>query len=513
LLAVSYEPKLAALFPHGKRISYEGEELIAVPHGVDETKVLRSLGHTDLRSPIEEHYEFPSADGKRPFQKQILTSAHMVMNPHCFVLNGMGTGKTKSAIWSFDYLRRANKAKRMLVVAPLSTLKFTWQREIFNTIPSLSTVVLTGTAEKRRKLLAEKFDVYIINHDGLAVIFNELMLRHDIDVICFDEAAAYRNVTSQRCKLASKLADKRPWVWGMTGSPTPTEPTDAVGLARLIVPERCPRSVYQFKQKTMVQLNKFKWVPKRTAADDVAELLRPAVRFSLDEIVELPPVYTRDIKVPMGSKRQQKAYDMLEENMAVQLKEGTITAANGGVLYGKLIQASIGWIYGDDGLTYEMDNEARIEAVLDIIEDTDTKVIVFSPFISAVEGLAEALKKAKIDFATVNGSTPHGKRSEIFHAFQNTPTPKVLNAHPECMSHGLTLTAADTIIWFGPTTKLEVYEQANARITRIGQTRKQQIIRMISSDSEKLAYRRLADRQDLQANILDIIAELAAEKL
>jgi SNF2 family DNA or RNA helicase len=76
------------------------------------------------------------------------------------------------------------------------------------------------------------------------------------------------------------------------------------------------------------------------------------------------------------------------------------------------------------------------------------------------------------------------------------------------MSHGLTLTAADTIIWFGPVTKLEVFEQANARIRRVGQTRKQQVIRMLGSEAERLAYRRLAQRADLQDNVLDLIAEL-----
>ena len=81
----------------------------------------------------------------------------------------------------------------MLVVAPLSTLDFTWAREIFDTLPHQKVVVLTGTADRRKKLLAEKADIYIVNHDGVKVILKELLQRQDIDVICFDEAAAYRN--------------------------------------------------------------------------------------------------------------------------------------------------------------------------------------------------------------------------------------------------------------------------------------------------------------------------------
>src|SRR5215510_9639294 len=183
-LVIRYEPRFAALFPHGRLIDFEGERMIVVPHGIDETKLLRNLDWP-VPSPIEEHYDFPSVDGKRPFTKQVLTCVLMTMNRNCFVLNDMGTGKTKSAIWAFDFLRRAGKARRMLVVAPLSTVRFTWEREIFNTLPNLSVAVLTGTADRRRKLLAEKHDVYIINHDGVKVIFPELKLRHDIDIICF----------------------------------------------------------------------------------------------------------------------------------------------------------------------------------------------------------------------------------------------------------------------------------------------------------------------------------------
>ena len=103
--------------------------------------------------------------------------------------------------------------------------------------------VLTGTAERRRKLLAEKHDIYIVNHDGLKVLFKELMLAPDIDVICFDEAAAYRNARADRSKMARRLANGRKYVWGMTGSPTPSAPTDAFGLAHLITPQTAPAFV------------------------------------------------------------------------------------------------------------------------------------------------------------------------------------------------------------------------------------------------------------------------------
>src|SRR4029077_4220825 len=270
------------------------------------------------------------------------------------------------------------------------------------------------------------------------------------------------------------------YVWGMTGSPTPTEPTDAYGLARLITPRTAPHSYLHFSQAVMKQIDKWRWVPKHDAAETVARVLQPATRYTLEDIIELPPVIERDVRVGMGP-RQWAAYDQLKDHMATLLKDGMITAANGGVLYSKLLQISLGWVYDEDKGVHALDNGARIDALLDIIEsvvdttDTTRKVIVFSAFKSATAGIAEALEKECIEFATVTGDTSMNERTKIFHAFQNTPRYPVLNAHPECMSHGLTLTAADTIVWFGPITKFETYEQANARISRVSQTRKQQI--------------------------------------
>jgi len=506
-IVASSSPALAALFPHGRQLAFEGEQMIVVPYGVDETKCLRNLGYAELPSPIEELYDFPSADRIKPFHKQVLTCASMVMNPRSFVLNGMGTGKTRSALWAFDFLRKEHLATTMLVVAPLSTLRFTWEREIFHTFPEWKVKILRGDAEKRKKLLDEPADVYIINHHGLGVIAMQIMRRLDIDVICFDEAAAYRNSRTDLCKVASRIADLRPYVWGMTGSPTPSAPTDCIGLARLVVPERAPRSYTHFRQETMLQVSQFKWVPKKTAAETVAQVLQPAVRFALSEIVELPPIIERDVQIEMG-ERQRSTYNMLKEHAAVQLREGVITAVNGGVLYSKLLQTSIGWVYGNDGKTYELDNHTRIKALIDMIHSVDAKVIVFSPYIHTMEGVSAALKKVGIDHATISGKTPDRERSEIFTAFQNTDRYKVLSAHPQCMSHGITLTAADTVIWFGPITKYEVYEQANARIRRIGQTRKQQIIHFIASATERQAYARLRARQSLQDHILELLAEI-----
>jgi SNF2 family DNA or RNA helicase len=503
---VKYRADVAALFPHALRLQYDGTDMLAMPHGLDETRMLRNLD-LNVPAPIVEHYNYPG--DQRPFDKQVLTTALMTMNPRAYVLNKMGTGKTKAALWAFDYLRTQGRARKMLVAAPLSTLSFVWEQEAVRTLHGCRVQILHGDAAQRLKRLRTEADIYVVNHDGLKLspLYNELMRRRDIDTICIDEAAVFRNAKAVMSKAAQAVCQERAWVWGMTGSPTPTAPTDAFGLSRLITPQRSPRSFTHFRQETMLQVSQFKWVPRSDAAQVVAKLLQPSVCFSLDDVTELPPLIERVVPVAQG-QRQRAAYKELQNNASVLLREGRITAQNGGIVLNKMLQISCGAVYMDDGGTALLDNDARLQAMIDIIESTDRKVIVFSAYKHVQACIEAALFKHKIDNALVNGSVAMGRRNEVFTAFQNTDRISVLNAHPECMAHGLTLTAADTIIWFGPIASLEIYEQANARIRRVGQTAKQQVFKLQGTTAERATYARLDQRRSIQDTVLDLLSDI-----
>lgn len=502
-IIVPYRPDIQALFPSAQRLEWEGNDLIAVRHGTEETRMLRNL-QIDAPAPIQEHYQWTGYH--KPFLVQVKTAAMMTTNPRAYVLNGMGTGKTKAALWSFDWLKSQGEARRMLVIAPLSTLSFVWQRECMETVPHLKVSVLHGSADKRRSRLAEDADIYIINHDGVGVIKKELILRGDIDVFCVDEVAAYRNNRAIRSKTLQQIVRSRRWVWGMTGSPTPSSPTDAYGLAKLITPERAPRSFMTFRYDTMVQINQFRWVPRNDAAKVVANLLQPAVRFTLEEVVELPELIERPFDVIQGP-RQRAAYLSLKNEAVAMLQKGMVTAVNGGVLFTKLIQVSCGYVYEDGGGYEILDNEMRLEAMHEIIDGAVRKIIIFAPFIHATKGISDYLTKEKITHRVVTGDTPRGERDKIFNSFQRTAEFDVLVAHPGCMAHGLTLTSADTIIWFAPITSLEIFEQANARITRVGQCFKQQVFMLAGTPAERAVYTSLRAKRAIQDGILDLLAE------
>jgi len=126
--------------------------------------------------------------------------------------------------------------------------------------------------------------------------------------------------------------------------------------------------------------------------------------------------------------------------------------------------------------------------------------------VHALNGIKARLDKEGYDCRAVSGATPRKEREDTFNLFQNTGAVRIIVAHPHCMSHGLTLTAADTIIWFSPLADLEIFEQANARITRIGQKHKQQIIMLQATAAERNVYTKLWGKQKIQDTILDLFS-------
>jgi SNF2 family DNA or RNA helicase len=177
----------------------------------------------------------------------------------------------------------------------------------------------------------------------------------------------------------------------------------------------------------------------------------------------------------------------------------------------KLLQVASGWVYsGKRKEVVEIESPDRLTRLIDDIESCADKVLVFAPFKHTLLGISQALFGAKIDHATVSGDTTVKRRNEIFSAFQHTSRYKVIAAHPQCLAHGLTLTAATVIIWFAPVVSLEIYQQANARIRRVGQTKKQLILHYQATPVERKIYALLQRNQSMQNKLLELF-EITSE--
>ena len=380
------------------------------------------------------------------------------------------------------------------MVAPLSTLWLVWGHEVRAALPHRKVEILHGIKKKRLERLANSdADVYVINHDGIKVLLPELKQRADIDTLVIDELATYRN-HNDRSKVMLKFAEGMKFVWGLTGSPMPNEPTDVWMQCKIITPHTVPKRFTYARDALMYKKSEFLWLPKPDAVEKAYSWMQPAVRFTLDDVVELPELVTRFIDVPM-TPQQVKVYTSVAREFLAMVAGHEINAANAGVAVSKLIQISGGFVYSSlDKSEIRLDVEPRKEMLYDLIMQARGKVLVFSPFKHMVHGIAEFLKDKGVSCAVVTGDTSTSERNDIFKDFQPASDQglyKVLDAHPRCMRHGLTLTAADTIIWYCPMADLEVYEQANARITRVGQKHRQQVIHLQSTPAEKRVYQLL----------------------
>lgn len=496
--------RVTDVIPTTTTLTHDGKTIVVVPHQEDEVRVLRNLGF-DVPAPIEYKYEWPCAFPDGPFTHQRITSAFLTLHPRAYCLNGMGSGKTLSVLWAYDYLRSKRLAKRMLVVAPLSTLVRTWGDEIFTHLPHLSAAVLHGSMERRLKLLAVEHDIYLVNHDGIKSkqLLAALEARKDIDVLALDELAVFRTAGTDRFRAASKLVQGRAFVWGMTGTPIPNTPTDAWAQCKLITPHTVPRFFGGFREATMRQVSQYKWVSKDNALETVRTAMQPAIRFSREECIDLPPTthVTREVAL---TKEQQAAYDEMLRELVTEYEGGQLLAVNEAVKLGKLLQICCGVAYGSGGQDVVLPCQPRIDVVREIIEEAEAKVIVFVPYTSALERLAEALRP---DFSVecVYGEVSKGERDRIFGDFQKRKDPRVLVADARTMSHGLNLTAANTIVWFAPTTSNDTYLQANERIPRPGQKLNTLIVHIESTPVERKMYERLRKKTSVQGALLEML--------
>lgn len=507
-----YDARVGGVIPHAQVLNKAGRQYHVVPHRHTETKLLKHFGY-NIPAPILYQYDWSNTT---PFDSQRVTAAMMTEHRRAYVLNDMGTGKTRAALYACDFLMKMGEATRALIVAPLSTLSSVWDHEVFQCFPHRNTSVLYGTKKKRLQALAEDAHFYIINTDGVKVIADTLAERQDIDVVILDELALYRNSRSQLWKTTNRICKPRKFVWGMTGSPIPKAPTDAYAQIKLLTPERAPKFFKEFQSQTMYQVSQFRWLARKEAKEIVYKAMQPSVRYARADCVDLPPTTytTHDVEL---TKEQKNSYNEMYKEMNLVINDpsfaGSITASNAGVQLSKLIQIGAGFVYGKDlgkgRPQINFDAKHRVALVEQIIEAASGKVIVFAPFVAAVDALYETLTKKShapyhgaLGVAKIHGATSKTDRDRIFTEFQHSHLPRVLVAHPGTMSHGLTLTAADTIVWYSPVFSLETYEQANARITRPGQKLHTHIVHIQASAVERRIYNTLQKRGNMQAELL-----------
>ena len=463
-LKVRDPQRITTAIPTSKSL---GNNEVLVRWGVDEARVLRNLNIKDVPSPILGKYKWTGH--LKPFEHQKTTSSFLTMNPRAFCFNEQGTGKTASAIWAADFLMKEQVIKKVLIICPLSIMDSAWRADLFKFAMHRTVDIAHGPKDKRRKIIMSDAEFVIINYDGVEIVEEHIKMA-GYDLIIVDEATHYKNAQSKRWKTLNRIMKPETWMWMMTGTPAAQSPLD-------------------------------------TAIPTVHAALQPAIRYTKEQCLDLPELtYTkREVEL---TPQQKKYYKAIREHMLTMAAGEQVTAANAAVTMNKLLQISCGAVYADSGETVEFDIKNRYKVLKEAIDESSQKVLVFVPFKHVIDILSEKLLADKITNGIIRGDVSVSKRTELFRNFQTTDDPRVLIIQPQAAAHGVTLTAANTVVWWGPVASLETYAQANARVHRSGQHHPCTVVQLQGAPVEKRVYKLLDERIDVHTKIIDLYNEL-----
>ena len=482
------------------KVHEDGIAEVMVHWSLGNAVILKNLGFKKVLSPVLGQYEFPGIF--TPFAHQRDTVGFVTLHQKCYVLNDLGSGKTGALAWASDYLMSIGAVKRVLIICPLSIMSCAWRNDLFNTVMHRRVGIAHGTRQQRIKVLNEKSDYVIINYDGVEVVRDEIMAA-GFDMIILDESTAIKNAKSKRWKMINSLIRHDTRLVLMTGTPAAQSPMDAYGQIKLLDPKAVPSYAGAFQDKVMTKISTFRWLPKPDAMDYIYSLMQPAIRYTKEECLDLPENLYSTREVPL-TPQQKKYYDVLRKEMLLEVAGTEISAVNAAVQMNKLLQLAAGSVYDDTGKTVLFDCSNKLNELLDCIQQSSHKVLVFCAFRHSIDIVLEFLAKNHIAADAIHGDVSVKKRTAIFDKFQTSTEPQVLVIQPQAASHGVTLTAANTVVWFSPTTSAETYLQANARVHRAGQKNPCLVVHLCSCPVEKKLYKALEDRTLAQAGLLSM---------
>jgi SNF2 family DNA or RNA helicase len=308
----------------------------------------------------------------------------------------------------------------------------------------------------------------------------------------------------------------RSYVWPLTGSPTPTAPTDCYGIAKLIN-NALGKSFNNFQADTMYKPfpNSFRWLPKADGYEKARKLLTPAIRIPIDSVWQGPQLVP-EMRMIELTEQQKKLISGLKKDFVIRIKSGEpISAANEAAARQKFLQISLGAVYDENHKAHYIDAMPRYSEAEQVIDETQRKVVIFVGFTSIIDLLYKKLsahgqavsRATKYSVDIINGAVPQKERTRIIRSFEKDDSDlRVVVCNPEATAHGINeFVAADTALWFGTTEKAELYDQGNKRIRRPGQKYPTRAVQFVSNPLEKEIFRRLENKLNLQGSLLELV--------
>lgn len=394
---------------------------------------------------------------------------------------------------------------QVLVIAPKRVAEDTWTREAskWDHLQGLRVSPVLGSQRQRIQALSRKADIYVIGRDNVQWLVTRYGKLWPFDMVVIDELSSFKNPQAKRFRELRKVMPMVGRVVGLTGTPSPNGLMDLWAEIYLLDRgERLGRTIGAYREKWFRPALQngfvvYKWAPVRGAEEEIRKRISDiCVSMSAADYLELPDRIDREIPVRLSESEMQQ-YRLLERTQILQLESGEVVAAlSAAAVMTKLLQLSNGSAYADDGSVARI-HERKLDALEEIVDTTDGPVLVFYSFRHDLQAIKDRIPEARElsgpdDISAWN-------RGEI----------RVLLAHPASVGYGLNLQdGGHVIVWYGLTWSLEIYQQANARLHRQGQTRPVIVHHLIAEGTvDEQVMRVLKAKDTSQAALLAALKE------
>lgn len=444
-----------------------------------------------------------------PHEYQRFVIDYIKKNPIAAVFLDMGLGKTSITLTALnDLLFDSFDVHRILVVAPLRVARNTWSSEIrkWEHLQDLQYSIVVGTEKERMSALEKKADIYIINRENVQWLVEKSGKKFDYDMVVVDELSSFKNHEAKRFRAFMKVRPKVKRIVGLTGTPSSNGLMDLFAEFKLLdMGERLGRFIgaYRanfFRPDKMNGPIVYSYKPIPGAESMIYNRISDiTISMKATDYLKMPELISSRYEVQMDDKEKQK-YEEFKKDLVLEIEDGEITAANAASLSGKLSQMANGAVYSDD-LSVMQIHDRKLDALEDIIEAANGKsVLVAYWFKNDLTRITERLRKLNVIYQKLDSDESICK--------WNAKELQVGLIHPASAGHGLNLqSGGSTMVWFGLTWSLELYQQTVARLWRQGQTENTVVIQHIvtAGTIDERILKALEQKDNTQSALIDAV--------
>lgn len=439
----------------------------------------------------------------KPHEYQAYATEYILNHPIVAVLLDMGLGKSVITLTAiFDLTLDSFLVRKVLVIAPFRVARDTWPAEIekWDHLKGLKYTVVVGSEVQRKTALMKRAQVYIINRENVEWLISRSGIPFDFDMVVIDELSSFKSHQAKRFKSLMKVRPKVNRIVGLTGTPSSNGLMDLWAQYRLLdMGQRLGRFIGRYREDYFVPDKRnqqviFSYKPKPGAEEAIYRLISD-ITISMEgaDYLKLPELVINEVDVKL-SEKEMKILDVMKRDLIATVKGEEITAANAAALSGKLLQMANGAVYDDQGTVLYI-HDRKLDALEDLIEAANGKPVLIAYWFK--HDLSRIQKRFEVEVLSTSDSIKRWNDGEI----------PIAAIHPASAGHGLNLQAGgSTLIWFGLTWSLELYQQTNARLWRQGQKETVVIHHLIAKGTiDERVMKALNDKNNTQSALIDAV--------